>query len=103
MAQMADTLRVRAIAPHELHTFTLVPRARENARHHAELTEHLAERWASGASRAEWCFIAEEGGEILVRIGYWARPRVSPEARFINPLLFDLLWDGDYRWVGARL
>ena len=103
MANTVDRLCVRTIAPHELHTFTLVSRTRNDPMRHAELAEHLAERWAGGLSRPEWCFVAEEGGEIVGRIGYWNRPRVSPDTRFVNPLLLDLPWGGDYRRIGSRL
>jgi hypothetical protein len=34
-------IRVRAIEPHELHTFTQVAPARDNPQRHAELTAHL--------------------------------------------------------------
>jgi ribosomal protein S18 acetylase RimI-like enzyme len=103
MPQTTNRLRVRAIRPDEIHTFTRVPSARDNPSRHDRLAAHLAEQWASGASRPEWCFVAEEGDEIVGRIAYWTRPRVSPGARFVNPLLFDLPWRGDYRRIGSRL
>ena len=103
MTRTANRLCVRTITPHELHTFTDVPRVRDDPSRQAELAAHLAERWAGGLSRPEWCFVAEEDGEIVGRIGYWSRPRVSPGQRFINPLLFDLPWSGDYRRIGSQL
>jgi ribosomal protein S18 acetylase RimI-like enzyme len=96
-------LRVRAIRPDELHVFTQVPSVRDNPERHARLSAHLAQRWASGASRPGWCFVAEEGGAIVGRVGYWTRPRVWPQIRFIDPLLFDLPWAGEYRRIGVRL
>lgn len=103
MPQTADELRVRAIRSDELNVFTQVPSVRDNPERHARLSAHLAQRWASGASCPGWCFVAEESGAIVGRVGYWTRPHVSPEIRFIDPLLFDLPWEGEYRRIGARM
>lgn len=61
---------------------------------------YVLDLWTDEASRPEWCFVAEEEGRIVGRIGYWALPGHS------CPDLVDFLllpWDGPYVTIGGRL
>jgi ribosomal protein S18 acetylase RimI-like enzyme len=106
MPQATAHVHVRAITPEALHTFTAIPAAGADPEVHARLQAHLAGRWASGRSRPEWCFVAEQQGRVVGRLAFWVRRRESlPRAptRHIDPLLLDLPWEGDYLAVGAVL
>ena len=70
----------------------------------------VAELWASGSSRPEWCFVLEDGSRRLGRIGFLVSPTTSdprwlgslpPEE--LSPFGLDLPWDDDYLDAGRRL
>jgi hypothetical protein len=39
--------------------------------------DDMMRRWEEGASRPEWCFVAEEHGQVVGCIGYWGLPAFS--------------------------
>ena len=46
-----------------------------------DLGEQVAAMWVAGASRPEWCFVAEdESGARVGRVGYWVEPTVTNPA-----------------------
>lgn len=66
--------------------------------------------WESGASRPEWCFVAEDGPTRVGRIGFRTSPTVSNPAwagSLPSDELFayglELPWDGDFVGPGKRL
>jgi ribosomal protein S18 acetylase RimI-like enzyme len=67
----------------------------------------LTAMWESGESRPEWCFVLEDGGTVVGRVGFYVSPTCPPE--FLGDLppdelfLFGLWlpWDDDP--VGAGL
>jgi len=53
-----------------------------------------------GYTNPGWLFVAEAGGKVVARAGYWSLPH------FQQPQLLDLLilpWAGDYLAVGSQL
>lgn len=72
--------------------------------------DRLGRLWESGESKPSWCFLLEEGGEQLGRIGFRVEPTTSdprwlgslpPEELFAFGL--HLPWEGDYLGMGRRL
>jgi hypothetical protein len=57
-------------------------------------------RWEEGASRPECCFVAEENGQVVGRIGYWGLPAFGIPS-VIGFLL--LPWEGNYLEIGTAL
>jgi ribosomal protein S18 acetylase RimI-like enzyme len=66
--------------------------------------------WESGESKPGWCFLLEDGGEQLGRIGFRVAPTTSdprwlgslpPEELFAFGL--HLPWEGDYLGKGRRM
>lgn len=72
-------------------------------------TDALMEMWKEGESRPDWCFVLEEGGEVVGRVGFSVLPTCPPE--FLGELppdelfLFGLWlpWDDDPVGVGLTL
>ena len=70
----------------------------------------VADLWASGSSRREWCFVLEDRSRRLGRMGFRVSPTTS-DPRWLGSLppeeltLFglDLPWDDDYLDAGRRL
>jgi RimJ/RimL family protein N-acetyltransferase len=70
-------------------------------------TDMLIDMWEEGESRSDWCFVLEEGGEVVGRVGFTVEPTCPPE--FVGDLppdelfLFGLWlpWEDDP--VGAGL
>ncbi|HZS91223.1 MAG TPA: GNAT family N-acetyltransferase [Chloroflexota bacterium] len=90
-------LTIRPIAAHELDGFARFSRDDEL---NAALKGEVSTLWEQGSSRPEWCFVAEEDGQILGRICYWGLPT------FGIPSVIEFLllpWDADYRAVGPAL
>lgn len=59
----------------------------------------LLDLWASGHSRPEWSFLAEEKGIMVGRIAY----RHHGLPREIWPIEVELPWQADYLMVGTAL
>jgi RimJ/RimL family protein N-acetyltransferase len=62
--------------------------------------DDMMRRWEEGASRPEWCFVAEEHGQVVGCIGYWGLPAFSIPS-VIEFLL--LPWEGNYLEIGTAL
>ena len=60
----------------------------------------LIELWDECRSCPEWCFVAEEDGHVLARIGFWILPSIVTTFH-IGWLA--LSWTGDYLGVGTEL
>lgn len=75
-----------------------------------DYTATVAELWASGASRPEWCFVLEDGSGQVGRVGFRISPTTS-DPRWLGSLppdelsLFglELPWDDGYLSLGRRL
>ncbi len=72
--------------------------------------ESVGEIWESGESRPDWCFVLEDGQDVIGRMGFQVTPTVSdpawlgslpPEELFAFGL--HLPWEGDYLDAGIRL
>lgn len=59
----------------------------------------MLDLWRKNESRPEWCFLAQENGEILGRVGY----RHHGSLDEIWPIELELPWRTDYLAVGKAL
>ena len=90
-------MTIRPIQRNELEVFA---RFSPEDELNAMLKDNVMTLWEEGANRPEWCFVAEENGQIVGRIGYWGLPSFS------NPSVVELLllpWDGNYLEIGTAL
>lgn len=72
--------------------------------------ETVRSLWERGASRPEWCFVAEADGQRLGRVGFRTEPTTTDPAWLgtLPPLELslyglDLAWDDDSESVGGAL
>lgn len=89
-------MHIRPIHPHEVAAFASCGGSSE---HVAAVQDYLERMFVTGAMRHEWCFVAEDAGRLLGRVGYWTLPpHVAPS----DAVLLDVPWEGDLA-IGARL
>ncbi len=88
---------IRSIHPEELQAFSHVS---EQDDLNSTLETYLSSLWQKGASRPEWCFVAQEGENVLGRVVYWAQPSF-PLPQEIDFL--DVPWTGSYLEIGEAL
>jgi hypothetical protein len=90
-------MKIRPIHAGEL---TVFARYRDDDVLNRHLEQYVTNRWTTGTSRPDWCFVAEDGERIIGRAMYWALP-----ARTM-PMVVDFLdapWTGSYLDVGVAL
>jgi RimJ/RimL family protein N-acetyltransferase len=75
-----------------------------------DYADMVTEMWESGESRPDWCFLFEDGTDVVGRVGFLVTPTTTdpawlgtlpPEELFAFGL--ELPWDGDYLKAGRRL
>lgn len=89
---------VRSLAAHEISTFARV--CGQNT--HAPAVENYLQRMLQqGAIRLEWCFVAEEAGQIIGTIAYWTLPTLGTP---LDIVLLTLPWEyEDFLASGTQL
>lgn len=105
MQPTAPSLRVRSIAPDELHAWARLPELGALDPSGADsLTDAVREMWEEGTSRPAWCFIGELDGRAVARIGFAAEP-VGGGVPTLEFRIFGLEvpWDDDYLAIGREL
>jgi ribosomal protein S18 acetylase RimI-like enzyme len=90
-------MNIRPISLGELDAFSAFGRDPEHA---AAVRAYVAQMLAKGSMRAEWCFIAEDGGQHLGTLGLWTVPGLAAPSDFV---LLEAPWDGDDLAVGDAL
>ncbi|MDB5035677.1 MAG: family N-acetyltransferase [Chlorobi bacterium] len=86
-------MTVRSITADEAGLFAIAGGA-------ASTPERIRAIWSAGESRPEWCFIAEEEGRPIGRVGFLTLGTIRHDL-----LIFGLAlpWDGDYPGIGRGL
>ena len=59
----------------------------------------MVQLWDECRSCPEWCFIGEENGRVIARIGFWVLPSIITT---FHVAWLTLPWDGDYLSAGKR-
>ncbi|MET3292869.1 UNVERIFIED_CONTAM: ribosomal protein S18 acetylase RimI-like enzyme [Brevibacillus sp. OAP136] len=89
---------VRPIKQEEWEKFAAIGCAPE---HVAGCQRYLEQMLAAGSMRIDWCFVAEEAGQLIGRIASWTLPSVGKPLDFV---LIDLPWEReDYLAIGSAL
>ena len=89
--------RIRSVPPDGAALFIEAAASASGAAAAAEIRQ----AWESGRSRPSWCFVAEEGGRPVGRLGYRTVEFGPPGT--VEPFVFELDWSGDYRGLGCAL
>jgi ribosomal protein S18 acetylase RimI-like enzyme len=90
-------MKIRSIGADERVAFA---RYTDHAEHNTQLAQYVADRWTEATSRPAWCFVAEDEGQIVGRVMYWALPGSA------IPCVVDFLdvpWTDNYLEVGEAL
>ncbi len=91
-------MRTRAVRADELDLFV---EAAGSPYHRGEVEQYLKSMFAAGSMRPEWCFVAEDEGDLpLGRVAFWTLPGTEQPFALV---LLDLDWNGDHAGVGTRL
>jgi RimJ/RimL family protein N-acetyltransferase len=90
-------MHVRPIRPDELGVFAAVPGQDER---NAAVRQYIEQMIDSGAMRSDWCFVAEDAGQVVGSIGYWTLPASGIPLDFV---LLELPWEDDYLFSGRTL
>ncbi len=90
-------MRVAAMTPSDLLPFA---RAGDHPLGVDGFAEAVARMWRTGQSRPEWCFVVEDGGAPLGRVGYSLSDMTPHE---IGMFGLALPWAGDFRGPGLAL
>ncbi|MEN8238551.1 MAG: GNAT family N-acetyltransferase [Actinomycetota bacterium] len=72
--------------------------------------DEIAQVWESGASRPDWCFVAEDRGSLIGRVGFLVEPTTSDPAWLgslpsheLHPFGLHLDWEGGPVPAGQHL
>ena len=61
--------------------------------HRREVEQYLKTMFAARSMRPEWCFVAEDEGEVpLGRVAFWTLPGMEEPFALV---LIDVPWEGD--------
>ena len=89
---------IRPLAAHEIATFARV--CGRNV-HAPDVSGYLQRMFHQGAIRLEWCFVAEEAGQIIGTIAYWTLPALGKPQ---DVVLLALPWERhDFLLLGTHL
>lgn len=94
---MTSDIRLRPIADSDLAIFA----AAIDPAHAKAVLRYAEDLLAKGATRRDWCFLAERGGVPVGRIAFWTLPGAAAPSDIV---LFDLPWPApEAEAIGAAM
>ena len=91
------TFNVRHILPTELTAFAQITDRPQSIERFSHMVTTM---WDSGESKPAWCFVIENEGQLLGRIGYMT---LDGRADAVTIFGWTLPWDDDYLVLGTEL
>lgn len=88
---------IRPVQPGEIDTFAVLGSQSERA---TSVRDYLQSMFDQGAMRPEWCYVADDKGQFVGRLGFWTLPGMQEPLAFV---LLDVPWDGDFLGIGRKL
>jgi ribosomal protein S18 acetylase RimI-like enzyme len=90
-------MQIRPIGPDEVATFAAADGRPDRT---AETRDYVERLFAAGATRPEWCYLAERDDRPVARVGLWTLPsRAIP----LDLILLDAPWDEPELTTGTAL